>query len=232
MLAAIRDAIEAQGLAYRGAFHPDVDDMLSWARTLVLLGFDGRQGWDAFAASSEARDGEPNGLDRWSRRVVGALATAHEATALFPFNGPPWLPFQRWAQKAEPLHPSPLGMLVHPDWGLWHSWRGALAFTTRFDLPPPDIRSGPCETCVPKPCLSACPVAAFGPAGYDVKRCVDHLDRSRGADCMDGCPVRRACPVGRAHRYSAQQAGFHMRAFRGAQRRDAPSIRPPIDDAL
>ena len=30
---------------------------------------------------------------------------------------------------------SPLGILIHPDWGLWHSYRGALAFRERLDLP-------------------------------------------------------------------------------------------------
>jgi hypothetical protein len=138
---------------------------------------------------------------------------------MFPFIGPPWLPFQRWAQKAEPLHPSPLGMLIHPDWGLWHAWRGALGFRERLELPIQDRRPSPCESCADKPCLSACPVNAFARDRYDVAACVAHIESAQGLDCMDeGCRARRACPIGAAHRCSPDQANFHMRAFRTAQR--------------
>jgi ferredoxin len=217
----VRSAIEARGLSYRGAFHPTAEDLPdgSDVGTLVLVGFTGNTNWQHFRDSPEARDGAPDPLDRWSRRVIGALAEELGATALFPFAGPPWLPFLKWAQKAEPVHPSPLGMLIHPDWGLWHSWRGALAFRETLELPPPDRRPRPCDTCADKPCLSACPVNAFTRAGYHVAACIAHIDSPRGTDCMEeGCRARRACPIGVEHRYSDEQAEFHMRAFRKAQK--------------
>ena len=216
----VRSAIESRGLSYRGAFHPAADDLpdRSDVGTLVLVGFTGHTNWRHFKRAPEAGDGKPDPLDRWSLRVITALADALGASALFPFQGPPWLPFVRWAQKAEPVRPSPIGMLIHPDWGLWHSWRGALAFRERFELPPPDRRPRPCETCVERPCLSACPVSAFTASGYDVAACVAHIDSAAGTDCMDeGCRARRACPVGREHRYSPDQAAFSMHAFRAAQ---------------
>ncbi|HEY2445276.1 MAG TPA: hypothetical protein VGI20_06005 [Rhizomicrobium sp.] len=220
-LADIRAAIEARGLSFRGAFHPSADDLPGREDfgTLVLAGFTGNRNWRHFKDSGEARDGNPDSLDRWSLRVVGALARDLGATAMFPFTGPPWLPFQRWARKAEPLHPSPLGMLIHPDWGLWHSWRGALAFRERLELPAQDNRASPCESCRDKPCLDACPVHAFVPGRYDVAACVAHIESAHGTDCMaEGCRARRACPIGVVHRYSPEQANFHMRAFRNAQR--------------
>jgi hypothetical protein len=220
-LAEIRAAIEARGLSYRGAFHPTAEDFPDRDNfgTLVLAGFTGNRNWRHFKDSIEASDGKPDPLDRWSLRVIGALAQHLGATAMFPFIGPPWLPFQRWAQKAEPLHPSPTGMLIHPDWGLWHSWRGALAFRARLELPALDHRASPCDTCTDKPCLTACPASAFTSAGYNVAACVHHIESIHGADCMnEGCRARRACPVGVAHRYSPDQASFHMRAFRNAQR--------------
>ena len=220
-LAAVRMAIEARGLSYRGALHPAAEDLPDGGDvgTLVLVGFTGNTNWRHFEQSPEARDGLPDPLDRWSERVITALAGELHATALFPFQGPPWLPFLKWAQHAEPVRPSPLGMLIHPDWGLWHSWRGALAFAERFELPPPDRRPRPCDTCIEKPCLSACPVNAFTGGGYDVAACVAHISTVAGTDCMDeGCRARRACPVGRAHRYSPAQAALSMRAFRKAQK--------------
>ena len=180
-----------------------------------MLGFVGRAQWAAFAASPEASDGRAHPLDRWSRRVIDALARELGAAALYPFGGPPWLPFQRWAMKAEPVHRSPLGMLIHPDWGLWHSYRGALAFAERLPLPERiDDRPSPCDACAEKPCLAACPVGAFTVERYDVHACATHLRSVVGLDCVElGCRAREACPAGAEHRYGRDQASFHMRAF-------------------
>ncbi len=219
-IGAICGRIAASGLAWRGAFHPDAECLApAGTGTLVLVGFTGNREWPIFANSSEASDGQPDPLDRWSRRVIGGLADELGAAALFPFGGPPFLPFQRWAQKAEPVAPSPIGILIHPDWGLWHAYRGALAFHDRLDLPPLDSRASPCESCAEKPCLSACPVDAFGPAGYDVPACVAHVGGSANNGCMSfGCRARRACPVGVEHRHGPHQAHFHLKAFLAAQR--------------
>ena len=46
--------------------------------------------------------------------MIEALARELGGKALFPFGGPPFLPFQRWAQRAEPVHSSPIGLLIHP----------------------------------------------------------------------------------------------------------------------
>jgi hypothetical protein len=48
------------------------------------------------------------------------------AVGLFPFQKP-HLPLQRWAKRAESCHASPLGMFIHPEHGLWHGYRCALA---------------------------------------------------------------------------------------------------------
>lgn len=203
----------------RGAFHvAEGDGVPGPAATLVLLGWIGGGDWPVFAGSPEARDGAPHPLDRWSRRVVDGLAQALGAAALYPFSGPPWLPFQRWAQRADRVFISPLGILIHPDWGLWHSYRGALAFRERLDLEPTAVRAHPCESCAAKPCLARCPVSAFSIDGYDAGSCRRHLSGSAGTACMEsGCLAREACPVGATHRYAPSQAAFHMRAFRGPQ---------------
>ena len=213
-------AVEAEGLANRGAFHVAADDAVppfgdgAPAMTLLLVGNVGSGMWSAFAASEEAKDGAPDALDRWSRRIVTRLARTLDAAAHFPFGGPPWLPFIRWAQRAGPVHPSPIGPLVHPDHGLWHAYRGALAFRERLDLPPRDERASPCEDCTERPCLSACPVGAFSAGGYDVDKCVAHIEHPAGVRCFGGgCLARHACPAGRDAAYGAPQAAFHMRAF-------------------
>lgn len=216
---------DTAGLAWRGAFHPAPADGVpvlpdgAPAGTLVLLGFAGGVGWPAFAGSSEARDGGPDRLDRWSRRVIDALAARWGGMALYPFGGPPWLPFQRWAQRAEPVFASPLGILIHPAWGLWHSYRGAVALRERLELPKRDASVSPCESCIGRPCLSACPVAAFSANGYDVATCATHIAAPQGNDCLAaGCAARRACPVGGEQVYGAAEAGFYMANFLASRR--------------
>ena len=224
----IEAACSAAGLTMRGAFHPDAADCvpdLSSGRpteTLVLLGNVGPKLWSRFSVAPEFADKSPDPLNRWSERVIGALAESLNAEALYPFGGPPYLPFIAWAKRAESVRESPLGMLIHPDHGLWHAYRGALALAERIDLPPPDTRPVPCDTCTDKPCLSACPVSAFSEQGYDVVACAEHIAAPAGRDCLDlGCRARRACPVGQSAQYDAAQAGFHMAAFLRARRVEA-----------
>ena len=231
---AIVTAVEADGLTVHGAFHVAADDAVppfgdgSSAATLVLVGNAGPGMWSVFARSNEANDGASDALDRWSRRIVSRLARSLGATAHFPFGGPPWLPFIRWAQRAGPVHPSPIGPLVHPDHGLWHAYRGALAFRQRLHLPPSDNRPSPCETCTEKPCLSACPVGAFSTDGYDVEGCVAHIASRSGTRCLrGGCLARHACPAGRDAAYGASQAEFHMRAFLDSRMRSTRAA-PPV----
>ncbi|MEX1109114.1 MAG: 4Fe-4S dicluster domain-containing protein [Dongiaceae bacterium] len=218
----------SEGLLPRGYFHPVPEDGVppmpggEPAGTLLLLGHAGRSMWPAFAASPETADGAPDPLDRWSRRLIDALARRFGGAALYPFGGALYHPFQRWARRAEPVAPSPLGIFIHPEYGLWHGYRGALAFASRWALAPADPRPSPCLSCVERPCLHACPVDAFTPAGYAVADCRAHLDRSAGAPCRDGgCLARSACPVGRDFAYDAAQTRFHMRAFHRAGRNAA-----------
>lgn len=223
-LGEVEAALAPTGLVFRGAFHPRAEDGVpalatgAAPGTLALVGNVGPAMWRSF--TREPRDpAAPHALDEWSRRVVSALAARLGAEAIFPFGGPPWLPFQRWAQRAEPVYPSPIGPLIHPDYGLWHAYRGALAFAARLELPPRDRRPSPCETCRERPCLDTCPVAAFTPQGYDVPRCIDHVVSPAGDDCAGlGCRARRACPVGQSYHYQPAQARFHMTAFVRANR--------------
>lgn len=205
-----------EGLSILGGFHPGPEDGAPEGTTAILmLGPIGPAFWDRFQAAPEYRDGAADPLNRWSERVLGALARAHGAQALFPFGGPPWRPFMTWAQRTGRAWSSPLGLLVHETAGLFVSYRGALAFPDRREVPPPG--TPPCLGC-PAPCLTACPPRALTEAGYDVPACRAWLDADPGRDCLSrGCAARRACPVGRDLRPEAQSA-FHMAAFHGTGR--------------
>ncbi|HEX6657026.1 MAG TPA: hypothetical protein VF065_03020, partial [Ilumatobacter sp.] len=129
----------------------------------------------------------------------------------------PYRPFQRWAQRAEGISQSPIGILIHPEHGLWHAYRGAFLFPFALDgVPPPSGDPSPCLSCADQPCLSACPVDAFTIGGYDADACRAHVRSRAEPVCIEaGCAARLACPIGTEHRYGPDQMHFHMRAFVG-----------------
>lgn len=209
-------ALDAAHLLALGSLPADPVHCPPGSRSLLLAGpMGGARWWQALKASPEWRDGAPDPVDRWSKRVLGGLAAAHGGAALFPSDGPPYPPFQRWAQATGRIWQSPAGLLVHAEAGLWVSFRGALALPFDLALPP---AANPCDSCAGKPCLSACPVGALGAqAGglYDVQRCHDYLARPEGqGSCMArGCGVRGACPLSQSHARLEDQSAYHMRQF-------------------
>jgi hypothetical protein len=217
--AALAAELAPLGFVPRGGFHPGTDDGVpclldgSAAATLILVGSVGRALWQLVRGSSE-----PDPIARHTRRAVTPLAARFDAEALFPFGGPPWHPFQRWAIRAETLERSPLGLLIHPEYGLWHAYRAALLFREAIALPKPAPGAGPCSRCPDRPCLSACPAEAISERGYDVAACRAHLGSHPAASCWQGCIARRACPVGTTWAHAPEQAVHHMRHFGGPQR--------------
>ena len=152
--------------------------------------------------------------------MIGAAALAVGARLLMP-NDRPFAPFQQWVMRAEGTRPSPLGLLIHPRYGLWQAFRGALL----LDVPVADRalrelnRAGegvhPCDSCVAKPCLTACPVAAYSGEGFAHAACISHIRSPEGKACAGRCLARNACPHGAEWRYPAEVQAFHQRAFTG-----------------
>ncbi|TIR48865.1 MAG: hypothetical protein E5X26_05025, partial [Mesorhizobium sp.] len=154
-----------------------------------------------------------NPLDTWSREVIGAVAQAFGARAVSPSDRP-YLPFQQWAMRAEGLKPSPLGILMHPQYGLWHAYRGALLFEEEIFLPEPREAIHLCDTCVEKPCMNSCPVDAYSEQGFAHEACLGHVRGPGGGLCRtSGCLDRNACPYGADYRYPPEVQAFHMAAF-------------------
>ncbi len=226
------DDLHAHGLQWRGACPARATDALPAlpdqqpAVLLGLVGIVGSTFWPHFRDSVFFHDGLANPLDRWSRSIAEPLAQRYGARALFPFDGPPYHPFQQWADRAEATQGSPLMLRIHPRYGLWHAYRFALALpaaaldrlgrlspacaSAEVDAASPSI----CASCASQACLQACPVSAFDGENYAHARCAAHLQTAAGQPCMQGgCLARRACPVGQEFRYQEAHAAFHMQAF-------------------
>jgi len=227
----IQAAVEAHGLLIHAAFHVDAEDQVpvltsdqsgSWsdapAGTLILIGNAGSAFWPVFSRSVEYLDGQPDALDRWSFRLGHSLAEQFSGRTVFPFGGPPYHPFLRWAKRGDAAMASPLGLSLHPRYGLWHAYRFGLLLPQRLEglpaAPTPRASLDLCLRCEDKPCLSACPVTAFSGSDYQVGRCTDFLAKTPSYSCHKrGCAARRACPKGRAYQYQPEHAQFHMQAF-------------------
>lgn len=212
----LESLLSAHGMIVLGGFSPVPEDGVPPLASgeapgaVTLVGNAGPEMWDIF---QERQQDEPHPLNAWTRRVLAEVAAALGAEAVYPFSGPPFLPFQRWAGRTGTIFASPMTPAIHPVYGTWFGLRGALlSFAPLASNPPP--AQHPCETCVEKPCLVACPVGAITPGHLAAARCLGHLESPIGADCVAmSCRSRRACPVGRDWAYPPAQSAFHMEAF-------------------
>jgi len=190
----------------------------------ILVGNEGGKMWSFFAQSPEYGDGGKDPMNRWTRRMLSKLTHDADCELRYPFDKPYW-PFQRIACEAMGIKSSPLGILIHPEFGLWHAFRAIIIVSPNNDLAE-EIQNmihqaqkliHPCEICPDKPCLTACPVSAFNGTSLDREACFQHLDEGNEPHCMkSGCMARNTCPVGSSFKYENAQIEFHMKSYRGA----------------
>ncbi len=221
--------ISKLGFLIRGGFVPTKEDgvpdmsLRRQPHTVVMVGNAGSGVfWQNFIHSPEYEAGSPNPMDDWTRRVMDDFAKKFGGEALFPSDGPPYQPFQRWSSRAERLYPSPIGLYISPNWGTWHALRAAILFPMAVaNLPTLSEQQNPCLNCEDQPCLSSCPVDAFvAGQAYDYLACAKHVVSDEGNDCASrGCLARRACPVGQEFTLAPEHAAFHMAAFTGARKK-------------
>lgn len=216
----ISNELAAHGLILRGGFvFAGGETVPAGAdgrppKSVVLVGQAGAAPWSHFMRWRQRQPQDRrNPLDTWSREVIDGVAAQFGATSVYP-SDKPYQPFQQWAMRAEGLKPSPLGILMHPEYGLWHAYRGALLFAD--ELPIQDVRDPIhlCDLCVGKPCLKACPVDAHSGDGFAYQACLAHVRGADGEPCRSGgCLDRNACPYGVEYRYPAGVQAFHMASF-------------------
>ncbi len=180
--------------------------------SLVLVGHSGSSFWPHFESFLSDYSG-PDPLDTWTRQVIEPVAETFRCTPLYPFDKP-WWPFQQWIALCEGLKPSPLGILIHPEYGLWHGYRAALAFQRVITLPPAPVHSHPCDDCADRPCVTACPANAVSDSPFGVAACRAFLSGQESTACMpQGCLSRDACPIGRQYLYAAAHRKFLMQSI-------------------
>ena len=220
MIGAVAEALGAHGLILRGGFNFAADEAPppgrsgAAARSVLLVGQAGAAPWPHFRRWQRRQPaGLRNPLDTWSREIIDGVAARFGGRGVYP-SEKPFLPFQQWAMRAEGLRPSPLGILMHPEYGLWHAYRGALLFDVEIPIRAAETVIHLCDACAGKPCLKSCPVDAYRGEGFAYQACLAHVRGPHGAPCREGgCLDRNACPHGLAYRYPADVQAFHMASF-------------------
>ncbi len=179
----------------------------------LLIGNVGSELWPAFSNSPQYADGLADPMDRWTAAVTEPIAHQLKADIRYPFGETIW-PFQHYARQAMGIEQSPIGLLIHPEFGLWTAFRAALMFRQDLKHDQVPVSGRPCDSCVDKPCLNTCPVAAFAEQGFDYLSCKAHVASNEGKACFQfGCLARRSCPVGAEYAYLPEHQNFHMRAY-------------------
>jgi epoxyqueuosine reductase QueG len=134
--------------------------LLPGARSLLVAGSGGRALWRHFteALAVDPRAAEPHPLDRYVRGVLARAEAILDEAGLahrrfeptFAFQ--PRLDFRRLAALAGLGSPSPIGLIVHPEFGPWWALRAAWLIAAELPATPPCAR--PCDGC-PAPCRAA-----------------------------------------------------------------------------
>lgn len=176
---------------------------LACYRQLILVGHGGRRLWEALqAAGPEGEHPIDTFTERTVRRWLTEEAPGCRMEFLYPGDRP--IGLQSLGKAAGWHHPSPFMVGVCDPWGSWYAYRAAVLADTDFPATAPESWQSPCLTCTTQPCISACPADALGEAAFRLERCATHR-KAEASSCAATCLARVACPVGREHRYEADQ---------------------------
>ena len=178
-------------------------------RRLLLLAHGGRQLWQMVTTTAD-RSSDP--IDDFSRQRVQYVIDHYlqSPAHIWLYPGDLLLPLQQLGAAVGWQQTSPLGLGIHPHYGLWFAYRAALLVDA--ELPVTEFAQAShsvCEQCGEKPCITTCPAAAVSEnQAFALTACADYR-LSESSPCADRCLARLACPVGEQYRYSDEQLQYH-----------------------
>lgn len=178
---------------------------------VLLLGHGGKQLWRAMEQANAFAAADP--VDTFSinttRHFIDHYLDAPPSLLLYP-TADIVVPLQQLGTLAGWHQPSPLGIGINVEFGLWWAYRTAVFI--RADLPIikqtlPELST--CGQCVDKTCVLSCPakaVDAVKPLNFPA--CMELRLRPQSI-CAGQCVARRACPIAPEHEYTTAQMAHH-----------------------
>ena len=197
--------------------------------TLLVVGHAGTSLWSHLTGGKQGRtlDAAGDPIDTFSIETSQAALAGHlpgvARRLLYPHPGCP-VDLVALGRVIGWQTPSPLGLGIHPEWGLWSAFRALWLLSAGIEEDEPDAASDlaavadVCATCPTHDCVRACPAHAVAIGRrFDIGACFDHRAEP-ASSCAETCHARRACPVGPTHRYSEAQMSYHYQLSRPAVR--------------
>lgn len=190
-------------------------------RQLLVFGHAGKRVWRALTTDRPPPWASQHPVDDFSLATVRAHLEGelgvHRWAALYP--GTAMVPLQELGTLLGWHQPSPLLVGISAEFGTWFAYRAVVVADTDLPLTVAAVgKVSPCDACVEKPCLDACPGAALTTGVLSIGRCVD-FRVAEESPCADRCVAREACPIGVEHRYDREQIGYHYGASLATIRR-------------
>ncbi len=187
--------------------------LLPGTRAILVFGSGGPTLWNALIADLGAHpehlSAEAHPLDAYVRRAVEqvdlGLGGVRRRWFFAAADAELHLDFRMLADLAGLGGRSRMGLVLHPEFGLWLGLRAACFVDQAVPLSAA-IEEDPCAGC-PAPCIPACPGDAFVDGAWSVDRCAAFHAASRR--CASSCDARSACPKGAEHRYGPDETVYH-----------------------
>ncbi|MDQ6992783.1 MAG: hypothetical protein Q9M31_04860 [Mariprofundus sp.] len=178
-------------------------------RQLLVFGHGGRRFWQALSATKSMDADNP--VDRFSINTINSFFSEENPENSYRVIFPEHhgiVPLQQLGKLAGWHHDSPFLLGLNSVWGSWFAYRAVVLADTAFALTQPLPAISPCEVCVSRACLSACPAVIFPCSEITLAACIkERLQES--SCCAHRCLARMACPVMAEQRYGDQQMAYH-----------------------
>lgn len=188
-------------------------------RGVLLLAASGTEVWRSMRESGHAKGDNP--VDDYSRDLVCRVLSEHFGGRSFDiaYPGAGVAPLMALGEYLNWTWPSPLGLGIHGERGLWFAWRVLVRIDLDVPSTTPVVSESPCLSCKTQDCVSACPAGAVSiDESFELNRCFDFRVKEN-SPCAASCLSRLACPVAREHQYDPRQFEYHqIRSLAGIRR--------------
>ena len=153
-------------------------------KTLCLLASGGKKLWENLPHPLTIED---HPIESFSKKVMMKFASdflKDDIEILYPADSS-ILPLQKIGRAMNLCRQSPIGIDIHPDYGLWFAFRGIFLTNLEISTPTPKTFESPCDSCSDRPCMN-------------------FTNKNQ---------ARLNCPIKTQHRYCDEQITYHQQAL-------------------
>ncbi|MGB1257077.1 MAG: hypothetical protein ACPG51_14510 [Thiolinea sp.] len=177
--------------------------------TLLLTGHGGPLFWKKFKSSVPAAiDPVDHFSATVSEQLLQKYLPAVARRRLFPSLECP-VNLMALGQAIGWHAPSPLGMGINADYGIWSAYRALWWLDAEIETAALPVAKPICSECVTQDCIQACPGNALELNKLpDLQRCAD-LRLQPESVCAETCVARMACPFAAEQCYTSEQMAYH-----------------------